>query len=249
MGSCNFVAVKKLDKVQESDKEFKPGVSVISQSHHKNLVRLLGFCNEIGTYESELHIGIARGLMYLHEECSSQIIHCDIKPQNILLDDYFTTRISDFGLAKLLLTDRSRTHTTIRGTKGYVAAEWFRNMPITTKVDVYSFGVMLLEIICCRKSVDTEVSGEERGILTDWAYDCYRKGKIDALVENDTEAMSDMRRLESLVKVAIRCIQEEPALRPTMKNVTLMLEGIVEVLVPSCPCPFSYVSSTINVPE
>ncbi|KAF8396073.1 hypothetical protein HHK36_017685 [Tetracentron sinense] len=275
MGSCNLVAVKKLDHVQEIEKEFKTEVSVIGQTHHKNLVRLLGFCDEgqhrLLVYEFmnngdlahflfgimkpdwnlriKIAFGIARGLLYLHEECSSQIIHCDIKPQNILLDDYFTPRISDFGLAKLLLSDQSRTRTGIRGTKGYVAAEWFRNMPITAKVDVYSFGVMLLEIICCRKSVDAEVSGEERAILTDWAYDCYREGKLDALVENDIEAMSDMRRLERLVKVAIWCIQEEPSLRPTMKKVTQMLEGIIEVAVPPCPCPFSYVSSSINMPE
>lgn len=105
-------------------------------------------------------MGIARGLLYLHEECSTQIIHCDIKPQNILLDNYYHARISDFGLAKLLMMDQSHTHTAIRGTKGYVAPEWFRNMPISVKVDVYSFGVLLLEIICCRKNVDSEMSGK-----------------------------------------------------------------------------------------
>ena len=96
----------------------------------------------------QIVVGIARGLLYLHEECNTQIIHCDIKPQNILLDEYYNARIADFGLAKLLMMDQSQTRTAIRGTKGYVAPEWFRNMPITTKVDVYSYGVMLLEIIC-----------------------------------------------------------------------------------------------------
>ncbi|PKU79440.1 G-type lectin S-receptor-like serine/threonine-protein kinase RLK1 [Dendrobium catenatum] len=94
----------------------------------------------------EIMLGIARGLRYLHEECSTQIIHCDIKPQNILLDENFNPRISDFGLAKLLKTNQTRTNTGIRGTKGYVAPEWFRNIAITAKVDVYSFGVMVLEI-------------------------------------------------------------------------------------------------------
>ncbi len=107
----------------------------------------------------------------MHEECEIPIIHCDIKPQNILLDENFTARISDFGLAKLLLSNQTRTKTMIRGTRGYVAPEWFKNVPVTAKVDVYSFGVMLLEIICCRRSLVMEAEEEEMAILTDWAYD------------------------------------------------------------------------------
>nr|VDD28389.1 unnamed protein product [Brassica oleracea] len=186
------VAVKKLDRVaQENEKEFKNEVKVIGQIHHKNLVRLIGFCNEghsrMIVYEFIPHgtlanflfrrprpswedrrrisIGIARGILYLHEECSEQIIHCDIKPQNILLDEYYNPRISDFGLAKLLMMDQTHTLTNIRGTKGYVAPEWFRNSPITSKVDVYSYGVMLLETVCCKKAVDLE----DNVILIDWA--------------------------------------------------------------------------------
>ncbi|KAJ0909519.1 putative protein kinase RLK-Pelle-SD-2b family [Helianthus annuus] len=102
---------------------------------------------------SDVIVGIAKGLAYLHEECSTQVIHCDIKPQNILLGDCYNAKISDFGLAKLLMMDQSRMSTGIRGTEGYVAPEWFRNPPITVMVDVYSFGVLLLEMISCRKSV------------------------------------------------------------------------------------------------
>ncbi|OVA20878.1 Protein kinase domain [Macleaya cordata] len=266
MGSKNYIAVKKLDKVvQEGEKEFKTEVSVIGRTHHKNLVQLLGFCEEgqhrLLVYEFmsnsnlakhlfeiskpdwnqriQIATCIARGLMYLHEECNTQIIHCDIKPQNILLDDNFTARISDFGLAKLLMNEQTRTRTGIRGTKGYVAPEWFRNTPVTVKVDVYSFGVMLLEIICCRKSVELELGEEEKAILTDWAYDCYREGKLQDLVENDGDAMNDMRRLERLVMIAIWCIQEEPSLRPSMKKVLQMLEGVLDVYVPPCPYPLT----------
>ncbi|KAA8549591.1 hypothetical protein F0562_001391 [Nyssa sinensis] len=265
-GSGNFVAVKKLDRmVQEGEKEFKAEVNVIGQTHHKNLVRLIGFCNEgaqrLLVYEymsngtlasflfgdskpswnmrTQIAFGIARGLLYLHEECSTQIIHCDIKPQNILLDDYYNARISDFGLAKLLMIGQSQTHTAIRGTKGYVAPEWFRNMPVTVKVDVYSFGVLLLEIICCRRSVDMETRGVEYAILTDWAYDCYREGTIEPLVEGDMEAMNDRTKLERFIMVAIWCIQEDMSLRPTMKKVTQMLEGVIEVKAPPCPNPFT----------
>ena len=187
---------------------------------------------------TQIAFGIARGLLYLHEECGTQIIHCDIKPQNILLDDYYNARISDFGLAKLLAMDQSKTETAIRGTKGYVSPEWFRNKPITVKVDVYSFGVMLLEIICCRKSVDLEIGEAENPVLTDWAYDCYVNGTLDVLIGEDTEAMNDISTLERLLKVGIWCIQEEPSLRPTMRKVTQMLEGVIEV--PAAPNPFPY---------
>lgn len=261
----DLVAVKKLDRmVQEGEKEFKAEVNVIGQTHHKNLVRLLGYCNEgphrLLVYEylsngtlasflfgetkpswnhrTEITMGIARGLLYLHEECSTQIIHCDIKPQNILLDNYYHARISDFGLAKLLMMDQSHTHTAIRGTKGYVAPEWFRNMPISVKVDVYSFGVLLLEIICCRKNVDSEMSGKT-AILTDWAYDCYEEGTLDALVGDDREALNDRNNWDRFVTVALWCIQEDPSLRPTMRKAIQMLEGVTEVTVPPCPSPFS----------
>ncbi|XVF77433.1 hypothetical protein PTKIN_Ptkin14bG0042700 [Pterospermum kingtungense] len=257
----HHVAVKKLEKLaQEGEKEFKTEVEVIGQTHHKNLVRLLGYCNEsehrllvyefMGngslssflfgelrpSWERRLQIasGIAKGLTYLHEECSTQIIHCDIKPHNILLDDSFTAKISDFGLAKLLINNKTRTKTGIRGTKGYVAPEWFRNSPVSVKVDVYSFGVVLLEIICCRKCVHVEM--EEAAILTEWAVECYKTGTIDKLVENDEEARSDVGKLETLVKVEIWCVQEIPSLRPSMRTVTMMLEGAV--LVPPPPYPF-----------
>ncbi|KAH9740960.1 G-type lectin S-receptor-like serine/threonine-protein kinase RLK1 [Citrus sinensis] len=264
--STTAVAVKKLDIVfQDGEREFKNEVFVIGQTHHKNLVRLLGFCDEgqnrLLVYEflnngtlasflfgnlkpnwnlrTNIAFQIARGLLYLHEDCSSQIIHCDMKPQNILLDDHYNARISDFGLAKLLTLNQSKTiKTSIRGTKGYVAPEWFRNSKITAKVDVYSFGVLLLEIIACRKSFDIEMV-EEYAILTDWAFDCYRNGKLDALVGGDMEAMNDVECLEKLVMVSIWCIQEDPSLRPTIKKVLQMLEGVVEVSVPPNPYPFS----------
>jgi hypothetical protein len=266
-GYSKHVAVKRLDKlVREGEREFKTEMTVIGQTHHKNLVRLLGYCDEgehrLLVYEFmyngslssflfglirpswqqriQIASGIARGLMYLHEECSTQIIHCDIKPQNILLDDYFTAKISDFGLAKLLMSQQTRTLTGIRGTKGYVAPEWFKNIPVTVKVDVYSFGVMLLEIICCRRCVEIEM--ERAAILIEWAYECYSKGKVERLVENDEEALSDLKKVEKLVTVAIWCVQDLPLLRPSMREISNMIEGILEVSAP--PCPFLYSSAS-----
>ncbi|XP_028795197.1 G-type lectin S-receptor-like serine/threonine-protein kinase LECRK2 [Neltuma alba] len=251
----NLVAVKKLKMVNESEKEFEAEVSAIGQTHHRNLMQLLGFCNEgehrllvyefmsKGTLASflfegkrpswyqrvQIAIGTAKGLLYLHEECKSQIIHCDIKPQNVLLDDSYTAKISDLGLAKLLKIDQTVTTTAIRGTKGYVAAEWFKNKPITMKVDVYSFGVLLVELICCRKSFDVNVEDENKMVLIDWAYDCFHHRRLDLLVEEDKEAQIDIRSVEEYVKIGIWCVQEDPSARPSMKQVVQMLEGFMDV--------------------
>jgi hypothetical protein len=274
--SGNAIAVKKLDKLaQEREREFRTEVSAIGETHHKNLVRLLGYCDEgshrlliyefmsNGTLASflftlprpdwhqrvKIALGVARGLLYLHGECEFPIIHCDIKPQNILLDDSFSARISDFGLAKLLLSNQTRTRTMIRGTRGYVAPEWFKNVPVTAKVDVYSFGVLLLEIICCRRSVvmDLEEGEEERAILTDWAYDCYIGGRIYHLVDNDKVAMDDKERLKKWVEVSMWCIQEEPSKRPTMKMVLEMLEGFLDVPPLQSPFPLSSSGELIRI--
>ncbi|XP_062016668.1 G-type lectin S-receptor-like serine/threonine-protein kinase LECRK2 [Rosa rugosa] len=258
-----YVAVKRLmdTMLRENDPEFKAEVSTIGRTNHRNLVQLLGFCNEgqhrILVYElmsngtlasflfgesklnwhrrKQIALGIARGLLYLHEDCSSQIIHCDIKPENVLLDDTFTARIADFGLAKLLRTDQTRTITAIRGTKGYVAPEWFKALPITVKVDVYSYGILLLEIICCRKNFEAEATDENEMILANWAYDCYNQRKLHLLLDSDDEAMDDIRKMEKCVMTALWCIQQDPSLRPTMKDVTQMLEGTVEISIPPNP--------------
>ncbi|KAL5711952.1 non-specific serine/threonine protein kinase [Ranunculus cassubicifolius] len=263
-----LVAVKRLDNVvQGNDKEFKAEMNAIGKTNHKNLVRLLGFCDEgthrllvyefmrNGSLENflfgdsildwnqriKIAFGIARGLAYLHEDCSSQIIHCDIKPQNILLDDSYVARISDFGLAKLLMNEQTRTITGIRGTRGYVAPEWFKNMAITAKVDVYSFGIMLLEIVCCRKNAKQLVGEEDVEILSDLAYECCAQKALHILVMNDEAAKNDGKNLEKLVMVALWCIQEDPSVRPSMKKVTQMLEGAADVSMP--PDPESFMSS------
>ncbi|XP_060965694.1 G-type lectin S-receptor-like serine/threonine-protein kinase LECRK3 [Cannabis sativa] len=269
--TTSAIAVKKLDNkklVKDGDQEFTAEVMSIGRTNHKNLVKLIGFCNEgqhrllVYDYMSNgslatilfetsnkpnwnqrmrIAFGIARGLFYLHEECSTQIIHCDIKPQNILLDDSYTARISDFGLAKILKNDQTRTTTRIRGTKGYVAPEWFKNMAVTVKVDVYSYGILLLELICCRKNFEEDVEDDASMILSDWACDCYESGKVKCLVENDDEAMMEIKMVEKYVMVTLWCIQEDPSLRPTMKKVMLMLEGSVKVSAP--PLPNSFISS------
>ncbi|PHT65488.1 hypothetical protein T459_29913 [Capsicum annuum] len=259
------IAVKRLDKeLVEGETEFQTEIKIIGRTHHRNLVRLLGYCLDESrrllvyeymsngsladtlftpekqpTWEERCGIArdIARGLLYLHDECDTQIIHCDIKPQNILMDDQFCAKISDFGMSKLLKKDQTRTYTGVRGTRGYVAPEWHRKLPVTVKADVYSFGVVLLELICRRKCVDLSLN-ENESILEYWVYNCYDAGDLDKLVKDEEV---EGRQLERMVKISIWCIQDEPSLRPSMKKVLLMLEGTVEIPVP--PSPTSFLSA------
>ncbi|XP_074373900.1 G-type lectin S-receptor-like serine/threonine-protein kinase LECRK4 [Apium graveolens] len=141
-------------------------------------------------------LDIVKGIHYLHEECKTQIIHCDIKPQNILIDAHRSARISDFGLAKLLKPDQKNTCTGIRGTRGYVAPEWYRKMPVAVKADVYSFGVGLLEIIFCRTKLD--LSLREEAIVNELA---------KLVVDEET----DKKQFERMERVGLWCILDDPS--------------------------------------
>ncbi|CAJ2634766.1 unnamed protein product [Trifolium pratense] len=255
-----LIAVKRLEKlVEEGEREFQAEVRAIGKTHHRNLVRLLGFCAEgskrLLVYEYmcngslgkllfgdqrrpdwdervRIALDIARGILYLHEECDAPIIHCDIKPQNILMDEFWTAKISDFGLAKLLMPDQTRTFTVVRGTRGYMAPEWNKNVPISLKADVYSYGIMLLEILCCRRNIDVNVLEPEEILLSGWAYKCFVAGEVNKLVPWE---VIDNNVMENMVKVALWSIQDDPFFRPTMKGVVLMLEGVTDIAIPPCP--------------
>ncbi|XVE83308.1 hypothetical protein DITRI_Ditri16bG0078400 [Diplodiscus trichospermus] len=258
---AKIVAVKRLENVDEGEREFQTEMTAIGRTNHRNLVRLLGYCVEgskkLLVYEYlrngsladflfhsnvrpvwkervRIALDVAKGIHYLHEECVVRIFHCNIKPQNILLDDSLTAKISDFGLAKLLMPNQSSIRS-FKGTGGHSAPEWERNTPISEKVDVYSYGITLLETICCRSSIEVNVSTADEILLSNWAYNCFSSGQLNKLVEDEEV---DMKMLERMVKVGLWCIQDDPTLRPSMKNVILMLEATIDVSIPPSPLPY-----------
>ncbi|KAM3691171.1 hypothetical protein ACB098_09G176900 [Castanea mollissima] len=184
----------------------------------------------------EISLGVARGIEYLHRGCDMQILHFDIKPHNILLDEKFTPKVSDFGLAKLYPTDNSIVSlTAARGTLGYIAPELFyKNIGgVSYKADVYSFGMLLLEMTSKRKNFNAFADHSSQIYLPTWAYDQVSKGN-EILMEDVVE--EEKKIVKKMIMVALWCIQMKPSDRPSMNKVVEMLEGEVECLqMPSKP--------------
>ncbi|XP_047177253.1 G-type lectin S-receptor-like serine/threonine-protein kinase At1g34300 [Vigna umbellata] len=197
-------------------------------------------------YRYNIALGTARGITYLHEECRDCIVHCDIKPENILLDENYVSKVSDFGLAKLInpKDHRHRTLTSVRGTRGYLAPEWLANLPITSKSDVYSYGMVLLEIVSGRRNFD--VSEEtNRKKFSIWAYEEFERGNISAILDKRLAGQEvDMEQVRRAIQASFWCIQEQPSQRPTMSRVLQMLEGVTEVEKP--PAPKSVMEGTVS---
>ncbi|KAJ3701104.1 hypothetical protein LUZ61_004809 [Rhynchospora tenuis] len=256
------IAVKKLKIVGQEKKQFRTEVQTLGIIQHTNLVRLLGFCAEgnkrllvyeympKGSLNSHLFkessnslcwkdrykiaIGTARGLAYLHEQCRDCIIHCDIKPENVLLDENFSPKIADFGMAKLLGRDFSRALTTIRGTIGYLAPEWFSGVAITKKADVYSFGLMLFEIISGKRN-KSKFNNRRYPYFPLYATMKMNEGEVLCLLDRKLCGNANIVELIRACKVAGWCIQDSEACRPSMGKVVLMLQGVIDVGIPPVP--------------
>ncbi|OEL15520.1 G-type lectin S-receptor-like serine/threonine-protein kinase [Dichanthelium oligosanthes] len=186
----------------------------------------------------QIAIGVARGLCYLHQSCRECIIHCDIKPENILLDASFVSKIADFGMAAFVGRDFSRVLTTFRGTAGYLAPEWLSGVAITPKVDVYSFGMVLLELISGKRNtpeVYNSKSSYHVAFFPVQAINKLQEGDLQSLVDPQLQGEFDLEEAERVCKVAFWCIQDNECDRPTMGEVVHALEGLQELDMPPMP--------------
>ncbi|KAG6539030.1 probable receptor-like protein kinase At5g20050 [Zingiber officinale] len=185
-------------------------------------------------------VDVARGLAYLHHDCRARVLHLDIKPENILLDDEFRAVVADFGLSKLMNRDQSRIVASMRGTKGYLAPEWLLGTGISEKSDVYSYGMVLLELVGGRRNVRLveDGGGEGRGKQSKWSYfpktvmEKVREGRLMEVVDERLQRAADQKQVTTMVHVALWCIQERAELRPTMTAVVEMLEGKIAAAAP-----------------
>jgi serine/threonine protein kinase len=250
-----YVAVKILKTSMGNGEEFINKVGTMAKIHHVNVVRLVGFCadgfrralvyeflpnysldkfissttveNLILSWDKlqDIAFSLAKGIEYLHQGCDQRILHFDIKPHNVLLDQNFNPKISDFGLAKLCSKDQSAVSmTTARGTIGYIAPKVFsRNFGnVSAKVDVYSFGILLLEIVGGRKNVDVTLENTSQVYFPEWIYNVLQqKEDIRIFVEDG----GDAKIAKKLAIVGLWCIQWHPVDRPSIKTVIQMWEG------------------------
>ncbi|KAJ4796820.1 Serine/threonine-protein kinase [Rhynchospora pubera] len=255
------VAVKKLSDVKQGEEEFWAEVSVIGRINHINLVRMFGFCSEskhrLLVYEHienqsldkhlfnnnmklqwndrfKIAFGTAKGLAYLHHECLEWIIHCDVKPENILLTRDFEPKIADFGLAKLSKRDGlGFNFSHMRGTMGYMAPEWALSLPVTSKVDVYSYGVVLLEMVSgCRVSGGlNDGNGRDLRSLRKEVKQVLASGDISSimgLVDMRLQGQFDPEQAAAMLRVAVTCLEEDRNQRPTMDEVVKVLMAFEE---------------------
>lgn len=250
-----LVAIKRAQQgSMQGGVQFKNEIELLSRVHHKNLVSLVGFCFEQGeqllVYEFlpngtlkeslsgksgirldwarrlKVAIGAARGLAYLHELADPPIIHRDIKSTNILLDDHLNAKVADFGLSKLM-GDGERGHVTtqVKGTLGYLDPEYYMTQQLTEKSDVYSFGVLMLELLTARRPIERgKYIVREVRVVMDKDKDLYNlQGILDPAIGLGTS----LKGLERFVELAMRCVDDTGADRPTMGEVVKEIENIM----------------------
>ncbi|XP_002978370.2 G-type lectin S-receptor-like serine/threonine-protein kinase SD2-5 [Selaginella moellendorffii] len=244
------VAVKRLESTGQGKRKIFAEVAVLGTFHHWNLVRLLGFCDQgchgfiiyehIGNgsldrwiyrdngenvldWELRMGIvmGIARGLAYLHEECME--VHLNLKPQNVLLDSSFVPKLSGYGVSRIMARE-SQSSAAKTGLESYHPPEWLLDTSITEKCDVYSFGILLLEIISGKRS-----SNSDKFYLPAHALDLTRQGRQMELVDTRIVKDSSESKVRQGVSIAFQCLQEDPRSRPSMGDVVQMLQGSCEI--------------------
>ncbi|KAM7463207.1 hypothetical protein LguiA_031328 [Lonicera macranthoides] len=254
MNGAQVAVKKLLNNLGQAEKEFRVEVEAIGHVRHKNLVRLLGYCIEgthrllvyeyvnNGNLEQWLHgamrqhgyltwearmkviLGTAKALMYLHEAIEPKVVHRDIKSSNILIDDEFNAKLSDFGLAKLLSAGKSHITTRVMGTFGYVAPEYANSGLLNEKSDVYSFGVVLLEAITGKDPVDYGRPADEVNMV-DWLKMMVGSRRSEEVLDLAIETRPSRTALKRALLTALRCVDPDSAKRPMMGEVVRMLES------------------------
>ncbi|TVU08383.1 hypothetical protein EJB05_41787, partial [Eragrostis curvula] len=246
----------------KAEMEFAVEVEVLARVRHKNLLGLRGYCagaeQRMIVYDympnlsllSHLHgqfagevrldwkrridvaIGSAEGLVYLHHEVTPHIIHRDIKASNVLLDSDFAPLVADFGFAKLVPEGVSHMTTRVKGTLGYLAPEYAMWGKVSGACDVYSFGILLLELVSGRKPIERLPSGAKRTI-TEWAEPLIARGRLGDLVDPRLRGSFDAAQLARVVECAALCVQGEPDRRPDMRTVVRVLRGDADAAAPT----------------
>ncbi|WOG86727.1 hypothetical protein DCAR_0205945 [Daucus carota subsp. sativus] len=251
--TSQVVAIKRLDRNgTQGIREFVVEVMTLGLVDHPNLVKLIGFCAEgdqrllvyefmpLGSLEDHLHdpsrksldwntrmkiaAGAARGLEYLHDKMNPPVIYRDLKCSNILLGEDYHPKLSDFGLAKVGPTgDNTHVSTRVMGTYGYCAPDYAMTGQLTFKSDIYSFGVVLLEIITGRKAIDNTKSAKEQNLVA-WARPLFKdRKKFHQMVDPLLQGHYPVRGLYQALAISAMCVQEEPSMRPLVADVVTAL--------------------------
>ncbi|KAF8414271.1 hypothetical protein HHK36_002272 [Tetracentron sinense] len=261
LGSGTISAVKRSKHTHEGKTEFLAELSIIASLRHKNLVQLQGWCAEKGelllVYEFmpngsldevlyqepeqgmllkwsqryNIAMGTASVLTYLHQECEQQVIHRDIKTSNILLDGNFNPRLGDFGLARLMEHDKSPVSTLTAGTMGYLAPEYLQFGKATEKTDVFSYGVVILEVACGRRPIEKEPNSQKMVNLVDWVWGLYSEGKLIEAADKRLNGEFKEEEMRKLLLVGLSCANPDCMERPLMRRVLQILNGEAELLV------------------